>query len=54
MEFRKPLEPGEGTRKAYNLVRQFVAPLETDREISPDIEPLRRLIQQNLFSALIK
>jgi histidine ammonia-lyase len=54
LEFCKPLQPGEGTGKAYKLVRKYVAPLDTDREISPDIEPLRRLIQQNLFSALLK
>ena len=53
MEFRKPLEPGEGTRKAYALVRQVIPPLEKDREISPDIEILRNLIRQNTFAALI-
>jgi histidine ammonia-lyase len=53
MEFRKPLEPGEGTRKAYALVRQAVAPLENDREISPDITALRRLIRENCFGELL-
>jgi histidine ammonia-lyase len=53
MEFRKPLEPGEGTRKAYSLVRQVIPPLNKDREISPDIETLRNLIRQNTFAALI-
>jgi histidine ammonia-lyase len=54
MEFRKPLEPGEGTRKAYAIVRQAVAPLETDREISPDIAILRDLIRQNHFAGLLE
>jgi histidine ammonia-lyase len=34
-------------------VRQVVAPLETDREISPDLTAVRSLIQQNRFSALL-
>lgn len=53
MEFRKPLEPGEGTRRAYDLVRQVVPPLEQDREISPDIEAVRNLIRQNRFAELL-
>jgi histidine ammonia-lyase len=53
MEFRKPLEPGEGTRKAYALVRQAIAPLENDREISPDITVLRQLIRENHFGKLL-
>jgi histidine ammonia-lyase len=53
MEFRKPLQPGEGTRKAYAIVRRVVPPLATDREISPDIEVIRNLIRQNRFSELI-
>jgi histidine ammonia-lyase len=53
MEFRKPLQPGEGTRKAYALVRQVIAPLENDREISPDIQTLRDLIRHNRFAELV-
>jgi histidine ammonia-lyase len=54
LEFRKPLEPGEGTRRAYELVRQSVSPLETDREVSPDIAAVRKLIRQKLFADLIR
>ena len=54
MEFRKPLEPGEGTRKAYALVRQDVTPLQEDREISPDVALVRNLIRQNHFANLLK
>ncbi len=53
MEFRKPLEPGEGTRKAYALVREVVPSLGNDREASSDIETLRNLIRRNLFSNLV-
>lgn len=53
MEFRKPLVPGEGTRKAYALARHYVSPLEQDREVSPDLSVLRSLIRQNLFANLL-
>jgi histidine ammonia-lyase len=53
MEFRKPLEPGEGTGKAYALVRQAVAPLENDRQISPDIQTVCGLIRHNRFADLL-
>jgi histidine ammonia-lyase len=53
MEFRKPLEPGEGTGKAYALVRQVVAPLENDRQISPDIQTVCGLIRHNCFADLL-
>jgi histidine ammonia-lyase len=44
LEFRKPLLPGEGTRQAYNLVRESVPALSEDRPVSPDIEKVRRLL----------
>jgi histidine ammonia-lyase len=53
-EFRKPLLPGEGTRKAYRLVRGVIPPLETDRDASPDIQTVRNLIRDERFSSLLK
>jgi histidine ammonia-lyase len=53
MEFRKPLEPGEGTRRALALVREHVSPLDNDREISPDVEIIGRLIREKQFSRLL-
>jgi len=49
-EFRKPLEPGEGTRRAYDLVREVVAPLDRDREITPDLNAIRGLIEHRAQS----
>jgi histidine ammonia-lyase len=54
MEFHKPLEPGEGTRIAYELVRRAIPPLHSDRPSSPDIAAMRELIRKNLFSRLAK
>ncbi len=53
MEFRKPLRPGEGTAKAYALVREVVPPLEEDREVAPDIQAVSRLIREKHFSGLL-
>jgi histidine ammonia-lyase len=53
MEFRKPLRPGEGTRRAYALVRESVPPLEQDRIVSPDIEAVRRLIRAGKLASLV-
>jgi histidine ammonia-lyase len=53
MEFRRPLESGEGTRKAYALVREVIPPLEHDREISPDIAKVRSLIRNRRFAELL-
>ncbi len=38
------IEPGKGVKAAYELVREEVPPLEKDRELSPDIEKVRRLV----------
>ncbi len=53
MEFRRPLVAGEGTRKAYALVREVVPSLKEDREVSPDIQAVCRLIRENCFSRLL-
>jgi histidine ammonia-lyase len=49
MEFHKPLRAGIGTERAYGLVRRHVAPLEEDREVSPDIRAVARLIRDGQF-----
>jgi histidine ammonia-lyase len=53
MEFRRPLEPGEGTGRAYAMVRETVAPLGEDREVSPDIARVRALVRRNRFAELL-
>lgn len=41
LDFLAPLKPGRGTRRAYEKVRQLVAPLVDDRVWSQDIERVR-------------
>ncbi|MGB5746381.1 MAG: aromatic amino acid lyase, partial [Desulfobacterales bacterium] len=39
------LKPGEGTLKAYQVIRKTIAPLEKDRILSNDIEAMKDLIR---------
>jgi len=48
MEFRKPLQPGAGTKRAFSLVR------EHDRMISPDLSIISGLIRRNCFADLLR
>lgn len=53
MEFRKPLKPGAGTGHAYALVRRHIPLLEQDREVSPDVQTVVRLIREKHFARLV-
>jgi len=53
MEFRKPLRPGAGTGHAYALVRRYIPSLEQDREVSPDVQTVVRLIREKHFARLV-
>lgn len=49
LDFRLPLQPGAGVKRAFNLVRSFVPRLENDRVMAPDIETLARAIFDGAF-----
>jgi len=49
-DFRRPLRSGDGTQKAYDRAREAIAPLETDRVLSADIETARSLIRSGAFA----
>ncbi|MEH7521512.1 histidine ammonia-lyase [Priestia megaterium] len=51
LDFLKPLESGMGTESAYQLLRQYVSPLEDDRVISEDINQSENLVHTG---ALVK
>lgn len=53
LEFRLPLQPGDGVKQAFALVRSLVARLENDRVMAPDIEALARSIRDGIFDKLI-
>ncbi len=50
LEFRKPLRPGRGVARAYEIVRDHVPALDADRELSSDIETAARLVREGRFA----
>lgn len=49
LEYRKPLKPGQGALRAYELVRASVPRLTRDRSLAPDIERIARMIRGGEF-----
>jgi histidine ammonia-lyase len=52
LEFLKPLVPGRGVKRAYDLVRSHVAHLDGDRVLTGDIEALRTQVKAGAFRAI--
>ncbi len=52
LEFLKPLRPGRGVLAAYTTIRRLVAPLTTDRSLTPDIERLAAAVRDGAFVGL--
>jgi histidine ammonia-lyase len=52
LDFRLPLTPGVGVQHAHMLVRSYVAKLEEDRVLSPDIEKISQAIREGVFASL--
>ena len=52
LEYRLPLQPGRGVKRAHEIVRQHVSPLTQDRAMSNEIENLSEAIRQSEFDAL--
>jgi histidine ammonia-lyase len=50
LEFRKPLKPGMGVQHAYERVRKYVAPLDHDRTLAPDIAALTKAVKEGVFA----
>jgi len=52
LDFRKPLKPGAGVQKAYELVRSYVSKLENDRVLAPDIAKITEAIKEGVFDVM--
>jgi histidine ammonia-lyase len=52
LEYRAPLQPGLGVRRAYELVRAHAPRLTRDRPLSPDIQRLAAVIRRGEFDAI--
>jgi histidine ammonia-lyase len=53
LDFRKPLTPGGGVARAFDIVRSYIPVLEQDRVMAPDIETLARAINEGVFDQLL-
>lgn len=51
LEFRKPLKPGAGVQKAYEVVRDIAEPVLVDRALSADIEAIAAAIRAKRFES---
>ncbi len=50
LEYRAPLVPGRGVRRAYEQLRARVPRLEQDRALSPDIQRIAEAIRRDEFA----
>jgi histidine ammonia-lyase len=53
LEFRQPLKPGVGVKRAYEIIRANVPPTERDRSMSEDINMIVDLIRADSFAELL-
>ena len=49
LDYRAPLRPGAGVRRAHEIVRRHAAPLTQDRALSYDIQNLAAAIRNGEF-----
>lgn len=54
MEFLRPLKSTQPIEAIYQLVREQVLPLESDRFLSPEIEKVYQLLKQNKIYNTVK
>src|SRR5262245_14580193 len=53
LEYRVPLKPGIGVRKAYEIIRGLVPPQTADRSTSREIEAVVNSIRNDDFDSLL-
>src|SRR5437764_2651169 len=52
LEYRAPLQPGHGAKKAYEIIRRRVVRLTADRAMSSDIESIVQATRDGEFDSL--
>ena len=53
LDYRAPLAPGRGVKRAHRIVRSLVEPLTADRSMAGDIEKIRAAIVAGEFDSLL-
>jgi histidine ammonia-lyase len=51
LDFRRPLKPGAGVRRAHAIVRSRITHLDADRSPAPDIGAVRELVHSGAMLA---
>ena len=54
LDFHQPLHPGPGVGAARDAVRTVVAPLESDRMLTPDLEAVRVLMRDGTLRTAVE
>ena len=54
LEYRAPLLPGKGVKRAFDAVRDIVPRLSNDRSMSPDVEKVAMAIHEGVFDDLVQ
>jgi len=52
LEYRRPLRPGRGAQRAYEIVRKYVPRLSADRSMSGEIETIAKVIRDGEFDQM--
>src|SRR6266849_2524457 len=52
LEYRAPLQPGRGVKRAYEILRRHVPRLSRDRALSGDIQAIARAIRDGEFNSV--
>src|SRR5205807_5554351 len=52
LEYRAPLQPGRGVKRAYDIIRKHVPRLARDRALSGDIQAIAKAIRDGEFNSL--
>ena len=52
LEYRAPLQPGRGVKKAHEIIRRYVRRLTNDRAMSKEIEAVAQAIRDGEFETL--
>jgi len=54
LDFRKPLKPSPAVQAAYEVIRKYVAFLEEDRPLYPDINKMKEVVQSGEIVAAVE
>jgi histidine ammonia-lyase len=52
LEYRAPLQPGQGVKRAYEIVRRHVTRLTNDRAMSGEIQTIANAIREGAFDGI--